>query len=157
MKAKILMPLENSANSLRAVKYVAKAMKPTAQITMLTVIPDPSPACDFDSGAVMQHFTDNLDVFCKIEETHKSTMQWFMKEAKKVLVKAGFSPKDIAIRIRKKKAGVARDIVKEAEKGKYDTVIMGRRGFAGVNRFLFGSVSHKVMQLAKNVSVTLVN
>lgn len=79
-----------------------------------------------------------------------------MEEARKTLVKAGFAAKNIAIRIRKKKVGIARDILKEVERGNYDTIVMGRRGLSGVKLFAFGSVSNKVVHLAKAIAVILV-
>ncbi len=80
-----------------------------------------------------------------------------MEEAKKTLVKAGFPSKNVAISIRKKKVGIARDILKEAERGQYDTIVIGRRGLSCIKQFLFGSVSLKVAHLAKNVAVIVVD
>ena len=56
---------------------------------------------------------------------------------------------------RKKKVGIARDILKESQQGKYTTLVIGRRGLSGIKQFLFRSVSNKVVQLAKKVSVHL--
>jgi len=80
-----------------------------------------------------------------------------MKKAEQALVVGGFASKDIAIKVRNKKVGIARDILKEAQHGKYDTLVIGRRGLSGIKQFLFGSVSNKVVQLAKNVSVIVVD
>jgi len=63
----------------------------------------------------------------------------------------------VTVKIRKKKAGIARDVLKEAQAGKYDTLVIGRRGLSAVREFLFGSVSSKVIQLAKKVSVIVVD
>jgi nucleotide-binding universal stress UspA family protein len=80
-----------------------------------------------------------------------------MEEAKGLLVKAGFPSKNVSMKIKKKKSGIARDILKEAQQGKYTTLVIGRRGLSGIKQFLLGSVSNKVVSLAKKVSVIVVD
>jgi nucleotide-binding universal stress UspA family protein len=123
---------------------------------MLTVLPDPTAACGLDGPSLIPIFKKNTKTFCTIEDAKKAAMQGFMEEAKKRLVEAGFSPKNVAIRIRKKKAGIARDVVKEAKRGKYDTVVMGRRGLTGIKQFIAGSVTNKMFQFAQNVTLIIV-
>ena len=92
-----------------------------------------------------------------VEDAKKEHLKAFMEQAKDVLVEAGYPSKNVTVRIRKKKADIARDILKEAKKGKYTTVVLGRRGLSAIKEFLFGSVSHKVVQLADKVSVIVVD
>jgi nucleotide-binding universal stress UspA family protein len=157
MENKILVALDNSQNSLKAVKYVADDIKPTATVTMLSVLPDPTAACELDGPSLAPIFKKNVQTFCTIEKAKKSAVEGFMEEAKKTLVNAGFSTKNISISIRKKKVGIARDILREAKQGKYDTVVIGRRGLSGIKQFVLGSVSNKVVHLAKKVAVVVVD
>lgn len=157
MGKKILLALDNSKNSLRAVKYVADSVKPTATVTMFSVLPDPTAACELDGPSLIPIFKENVRTFCTIEDAKKSAVEGFMEEAKKTLVNAGFSPKNVSIRIRKKKVGIARDIVKEAQLGKYDTLVIGRRGLSAIQQFMLGSISNKVINLAKNISIIIVD
>lgn len=156
MPKKILMAIDNSKNSLKAVNYVAQTIRPDSQITMLSIIPDPTAACGLDGPSLMPIFKANIETFCTIEDAKMSAVEGFMEEAKKVLVKAGFSEKNILIRIRKKKAGIARDILKEAQTGKYDTLVIGRRGLTGIKQFVSGSISHKIIENAGHITVTVV-
>jgi nucleotide-binding universal stress UspA family protein len=80
-----------------------------------------------------------------------------MQKAKKVLVESGFASKNVAIKILKKKTGIARDVLKEVERGKYDTLVIGRRGLSGVKQFVLGSVSNKIVKFAKKASVIVVD
>lgn len=157
MAKKILLALDNSKNSLKAVKYVGNALNKDVAITMLSILPDPTAGCGLDSPSLTPIFKKNMKTFCTIEEAKKISVHGFMDEAKKVLVKAGFPSKNITIKVRKKKSGIARDILKETERGKYDTIVIGRRGLTGIKQFLFGSVSNKVVQLAQNASVIVVD
>lgn len=157
MAKKILVAVDESKNSLKAVNYVAKAMQPTAMVVLFSVIPDPTSACGLDSPSLTPIFKDNIQTFCAIEDSKKDSVKSFMEKAKRVLVESGFPSKNVATKIRKKKVGIARDIVKEARQGKYDTLVVGRRGLSGIKEFLFGSVSNKVVQLATKVSVIVVD
>ena len=73
-----------------------------------------------------------------------------------MLQKAGFDEKNIITIARTRDKGVVRDILNEAKKG-YSTIVVGRKGHSKVAEFIFGSVSQKILSLAKGVSVILVD
>jgi len=157
MASKILVAVDESANSMRAVNYVAKGMNSAATVTLFSVLPDPTAACGLDSPTLTPLFKKSRQAFCAIEDTKKDTVKDFMQKAKKVLVEGGFASKNIKVKIQKKKSGIARDILKEAEKGKYDTMVIGRRGLSGIKQFVLGSISDKVVKFAKKTSVVVVD
>ena len=157
MTKKILVAVDESKNSMKAVNYVARSMQSTGTVTLFTVIPAATAACDLDGPSLTPLFQTSRKAFCAIEDTKKDQLKEFMEKAKKVLVEAGFPSKNVTVKIRKKKAGIARDILKEAQQGKYTTLVLGRRGLSAIKEFVFGSVSQKVVQLAKNVSVIVVD
>jgi nucleotide-binding universal stress UspA family protein len=157
MAKKILVAVDESKNSMKAVNYVAKGMEKTGTVTLFSVLPDATAACGLDSPSLTPLFRDNRRAFCSIEDAKKDTVKAFMEDAKKLLVQAGFPSKNVAIKIRKKKVGIARDILKEAQQGKFTTVVIGRRGLSGIKQFVLGSISNKIVQLAKKVSVIVVD
>jgi nucleotide-binding universal stress UspA family protein len=120
-------------------------------------LPDATAACGLDSPTLTPLFKQSRKAFCAIEDTKKDSVKVFMEKAKRALVKGGFPSQNIAVKIRKKKVGISRDILKEAEQGKYTTLVIGRRGLSGIKQFLLGSVSNKIVQLAKRVSVIVVD
>jgi nucleotide-binding universal stress UspA family protein len=157
MASKILIAVDESKDSMKAVNYVAKGMNSAAIVTLFSVLPDATAACGLDSPTLTPLFRKSRQAFCAIEDTKKDTANAFMQKAKKVLVESGFASKNVAVKIRKKKSGIARDILKEAEKGKYDTLVIGRRGLSGIKQFLLGSISDKVVKFAKKASVVVVD
>lgn len=157
MEKKCLIPVDRSMGSLKAVDYVAKNINADAAVTLLSLLPDPNPVCELDGPSLSPLFKENIKTFCATEGAKRSAVEGFMEEAKKTLVKAGFPSGNVSIRLRKKKGSIASDILKEASLGKYDTLVMGRRGLSGVSKFLSGSVCDKVLRRAKDVSVVVVD
>jgi nucleotide-binding universal stress UspA family protein len=74
-----------------------------------------------------------------------------MQEAKDAARGAGVGD----VRTEVKTGQPARAIIKTAEAGGYDTIVMGSRGHGDLEGLLLGSVSHKVASLAKCTVVTV--
>jgi nucleotide-binding universal stress UspA family protein len=153
---KVLVALDDSANAARAVEYVSKNFSADHEVTLFSVIPDTQMLCNIDSPELTPYFQSQRNVFCSLEDKKKELIEAAANRAKDVLLKAGFKKEKITVKVQAKKKGIARDIVAEAEFG-YDTIIMGRRGLSGIKEFMMGSVSQKVLNSAKDLSVIIVN
>jgi nucleotide-binding universal stress UspA family protein len=79
-----------------------------------------------------------------------------MGEARERLVKAGFEPRKIDLKVVRGGGKQAGAIAEEAQKGEYDTIVVGRRGLSRVQEFIMGRVSNKVINLAKDKTVWVV-
>ena len=153
---KVLVALDNSDNAARAVEYVSKNFSADHEVTLFSVIPDTQILCNIDSPELTPYFQSQRNVFCALEDKKKELIEAAANRAKDVLLKAGFKKEKITVKVQAKKKGIARDIVAEAESG-YDTIVMGRRGLSGIKEFMMGSVSQKVLNSAKDLSVIIVN
>jgi nucleotide-binding universal stress UspA family protein len=156
MKKKILVAFDDSDNAMRAVEFVAKSFTPDHQVTLLSVIPDTAAICDMNSPELTPYFLSQQASFCSLEDKKKDLVGEAMTRAKETLLNAGFGEKNIAVKTQPKKKGVAMDIVREAAAG-YGAIVLGRRGISGIKEFFMGSISQKVLNLAKDVSIILVN
>ncbi len=156
MGRKILVAIDDSENAMRAVQFVAEAFTQDQTITIFSVVQDTAALCEMNSPELTPYFISQQESFCVLEDKKRELIEEAHKKAKKVLTDAGFNPRNIISRIAVKKKGVARDIIEEAASG-YDMVVLGRRGLSGIKEFLFGSVSQKVLQMAKDVSVLIIN
>ena len=156
MGHKILVAMDDSKNALRAVEFVAKTSLQDHEITLFSVIPDTAAICEMTSPELVPTFLAHQIEFCSMEDKKRELVEKAVQKAKEILLKAGFDEKKISIKIVSRKKGVARDIIDEAQAG-YDTVVMGKRGLSGIKEFFLGSVSQKVLNGAKDVSVLLVN
>lgn len=156
MAPKILVALDDSENALRAVDFIAQSFDHESIITLFNVITDTASICDMDSPELIPYFKAQQSNFCLLEDKKKELVNEALQRAKDTLLRAGFKEKNINIKAEVKKKGVARDIVREAVSG-HNLIVVGRRGVSGIKDFLLGSISQKVLNIAKDVSILIVN
>lgn len=127
--SKILVPIDGSAYSKRALQYaVALAKKSKANVTLLYVQ---------ESGI----FKLRPEVS---EEIGKHTLSQAVVQVEGIDVEKKLESGD-----------PAKTIIKTANKGNYDIIVMGSRGHGGVEIFSLGSVSDHVIQYAdRSVLIT---
>ena len=156
MEKKILLAIDDSENAQRGAEFVAAFFTPDSHITLFNVVPDTVALCEMNSPELTPYFMSQQSSFCLLEEKKKELVNKAIDKAKETLLEAGFDEKNISIKSEAKKSGVARDIVDEAKSG-YSVIVMGRRGLSGIKEFILGSVSHKVFNAAKDISILVVN
>lgn len=156
MAKKILLAIDDSENAIRAVEFVANIFTTDSLITLFNVVQDTATMCEMNSPELTPYFTSQQSSFCLIEEKKKDLVAKALQKSKTILLDAGFEEKNITIKAELKKNGIARDIIKEAQSD-YNLIVMGKRGVSGIKDFLLGSISQKVFNLAKDISVLFVN
>lgn len=156
MAKKILIAIDDSENARRAAAFVAQTFTPDSRITLFSVLPDTASICEMDSPELIPYFTSQQTSFCTIEAKKRELMENALSGAKKDLLAAGFDANAIKTKMVSKKKGIAQDIAAEAQTG-YDVVVLGRRGISGIKEFFLGSISQKVINTVKDVSVVFVN
>ena len=134
---KILIGIDGSEGAMRAVDYVATTLgKSEFEVKLVYVIR--STAEDYVKDA-------------KIE------IENVFDQAKKRLQKSGFQSNQIKTSIITGVHSRAGAIVEEARLGNYGTIVVGRRGLSKVQEFFMGRVSNKIIQLAKENVVWVMN
>ena len=156
MGLNILVAFDDSDNAMRAVEFVSKSFTLDSRITLLNILQDSINLCDMNSPELTPYFLTQQSAFCALEGKKKEIVNEAMGKAKEALVRSGFTEKNISMKIEKKKSGIARDLINEAQSG-YDLIVIGRRGLSGIMEFILGSVSQKVLHYAKDTSVMVVN
>ncbi len=151
-----LVAVDYSKNATRAVNFVADTFSTEHKIILLGILPKPAAVCDMDADSLATPFLESKRTLCQMEYEHELAIKESLKIAKKILTDAGFPEANIQAQAKQEKVGIARDIVSEAQRLKADMIILGRRGLSGIKEFFLGSVSQKVLQLAKDKSVLLV-
>lgn len=156
MDKKILVAIDDSENAMRAVEFIANLFTMDSKITLFNVIQDTAALCEMNSPELTPYFESQQSSFCLLEEKKQELVNQAVQKAKEILMDAGFEEKNITIKTEIKKRGIARDIIKEAQAG-YNAIVLGRKGLSGIKDFILGSVSQKVFNSAKDISVLVVN
>ncbi len=142
---KILLATDGSIHSGRSVAYVGHllAKDPVLKITLFHVLPPLPPLFTEEGYGDWQVLSAKAK---ELEGIHKHKAQASMDKEKGILIKAAVNEGAITTQIVKRKIGLARDIIYEAERGNYDAVVVGRRGLSKVESAIMGSISTKVVE-----------
>ena len=133
---KILVAVDGSKSSLNAVKYAGKlavGLRTKDRITLISVHDDHG----------LRHAKQFVGK-SEIDDYLRAVSDEDLKAARKFLNKEGIDHDAII-----KQGYVADEIVKTANSGKFDMVVIGSKGRSGLADFLLGSVTQKVVTAAK--------
>jgi nucleotide-binding universal stress UspA family protein len=144
----ILIAVDASENSRRAVQYVAEILRGMKgfRTTLLHVIREPEE--DEFPGQ------EEKKKWC---HAHRQQVDRMLEEYRAMLLNAGFAPDDVSIRSTIRYCpSMAECILAERELLKYATLVVGRKGLSHKEEFLFGSISGKIVRIARNCTVWVV-
>ena len=147
----VLIAIDSSENALRAVDHAGFMLSGTDCPVML-----------FHTMRHLRRFVPQevLDEAPELEQLWKTKagqeIEPFMTKAEQMLVKAGVNESQISKKIVDGSRSAASDILEEARKSQYGTIVMGRRGISGMQEFFMGSVSSKVLQNSTGMAVWIV-
>ncbi|NCC25487.1 MAG: universal stress protein [Deltaproteobacteria bacterium] len=158
---KVLVALDGSENSGRAVEYVGRLVASGAGLVVALLHVERPPDRDFFASE---------EAWAEAGKERMAEMKKFLAWACEHLREQGLSPDRIEeiymascrspvrpmAEMCSLGTSIARDILKVQEEGGYNTLVIGRRGVSKAEEFLFGSVTTKVIHLAKNCTVWVV-
>ncbi len=153
-----LMALDSSDEAMKAVTYAAPflAAKPRG-VLLLHVIRDLDPQTEALARFLAPE--DQKDWLQKVrEEIHRATgyMDEVFERAFMILEEHGVARDLVKTKVVSGVSSRAAAILDVASAEGCKTVVMGRRGLSRVEEFFMGRVSNKVIQLAKNHTVWIV-
>ncbi|MEM3087410.1 MAG: universal stress protein [Halobacteria archaeon] len=127
---KILVAVDGSAHALRAAKMAARIARSTGSpLTAVMVVEPPRAPLEY---------LQELRV--EVRKMAEKTLRRVEEQARRDRV---------AVKTRVVEGHVPTQILKFAEKGKFDLLVVGSRGLSGIGRLFLGSVSGAVVQHAK--------
>jgi len=98
-----------------------------------------------DHDMIDTPFTDQVRARISVMERDREKGRTHLEEARKHLIRMGYSEDQVKIKYVEKKKSVAKDIIDEVNAGGYGTVVLGRKGLSNLKGMLFGSVSSGVI------------
>jgi nucleotide-binding universal stress UspA family protein len=148
MNKKILIAVDESDNAARAVDYVARMLGGIAgfTVTLLHVIPDPEE--DFFPSA------EDRQAWLK---SYSERMQSVLDEYRRRLLQSGFEDSAVEVVVNRRYCpSMAECILDERATLDHGTIVVGRQGLSRSEEFLFGSISSKIVNHAKNCTAWVV-
>jgi nucleotide-binding universal stress UspA family protein len=144
MFANILVPLDESALSLQALKYAAEiALKFAAQITLIEVIKPSQPIAVGEPGSIISPSTAQSMVTLAQQsdrDAHDKARQ-FLKVQADELIKRGLTTHYTVL-----SGNPADEIIKYSHEQNIELVVMTTRGHSGLKRAILGSVADVVVR-----------
>ncbi len=136
---KILVAVDEGETSLRALRYVGRMVASIANVSicLLHIYPEPPP--DFyTNGGVLEVY----------QEEKRKNAETIFAQGERVLHEAGIPPEVIERSIHLASGKTISQMILDVQlKGKFGTVVVGKRGVSKAEEFLFGSISNA---LARN-------
>ncbi len=148
---KVLICMDRSGNALRAVDHVGFMLSGTdCRITLFNTMRDLK-------RMIPKEVVEEAPELEKLwEEKAAREVGETMKKAKAMLIEAGIPEDQISKRVVQGSRSPADDIIKEAKEKGYGTIVMGRRGISGFKKFVFGSVTKRILNQAAGFVVWIV-
>jgi nucleotide-binding universal stress UspA family protein len=144
----ILIAVDDSENARRAVSYVSQLLAGVKgfKILILHVISQPEEDY-FSTSAEKESWLSNYQLKVDV----------MLEDYRQILLREGFDPDDIRVQSTLRYCpSLSECILTEHDKTQYSTIVIGRKGLSRSEEFLFGSISNKIVNHARNCTVWVV-
>ena len=151
---KMLIAIDGSESAMGAVRYISQFHDPKKiKITLIHIMTDlPEAVEDLKNMPTFDAPPIEMDPW---HLQMKAGIEKKMTDAREIFLNAGYEQNAIEIKIEKREAGVAKDIIVESEKG-YDAVIVGRRGMNDPTDIIVGATAYRMMSGIQHLPVVVV-
>jgi len=144
---KILVGVDGSEGSKRAVEWVASFGGHSGWEMMLF--------------HVLRRLAYTLDGQALPDKTWvtsgEKVMDPVLAEVKKLLLQSGYKEEQVKIKMVTEAHSRAGAMIDEARRGEFGTVVVGRRGVSKVREFIMGRVGGKLIQMAQDMAVWIID
>lgn len=152
MERSILVAVDGSAASGNSLDYLSKLFGPTAGISihLLSVV------ASGGGGKDWMLDVDPLRAQSPGTDKRSQMARKHLKDAEERLIRQGFTRERIATTV-KTAHSISSAIKEEAERGQFDSVLIGRRGLGAVGNMFFGSTSGELIEKAHTTPLWIVD
>jgi len=149
---KMLVTVDGSPNSKRVLEEATWLLEEAGpmEVTIFHVLAPVIPK------EVASTWTGLTEIGSVVEQRLIDEAEDMLSQAKTYLTENGVPAFAIKTRLETGTLGAARAILKETQEGGYGSIVLGRRGISRTKRFLFGSVSNKIVLQGRDVAVWVV-
>lgn len=155
LERKILVAVDGSYCSINILNYLKTMFAGEENISFHLM-------CVFSGGSlpVGSDWMEEEDKIMLLSTAARQKMLLAKKhinEERNLLTRHGFLENQVVGEVKFSTVGVATDLVQEARKGKYDALVIGRRGFGKIQEIFMGSVTKSVLEKCYDIPIWVVD
>ncbi|MFZ5775484.1 MAG: universal stress protein [Thermodesulfobacteriota bacterium] len=156
MQRKVLVAVDGSPYSTNSLRYLGQLFHHLDEIHIDLLGLTPVGA---SSTAAREWLTDQelLNVASPTARKAMVAMNKYMDQARETLQRLGIAPEQIHTEVHPTHFGIADDILHTARKGKYDALLIGRRGIGKLEELIMGSVSAAILEKCHDVPLWIID
>ena len=151
MEKKILIAIDESIHTRKAIEYIAK-MNPLFGDISYTLINIQPMISEFIMEDAKRDMTA-MAMVKKMGKKNRDASEKMLSEAKSRMTKLGIDEKRITTLSQPKVMGAGKDILNYAEKSPFDAVVLGNRGVGAIAESFRGSVTNAVLEHSSIIPV----
>lgn len=157
---KVLIAMEGKPDSRALTFYAAEFLAPIPDLnyTLLHFMPR-LPSRFWDHGSILSHEEEQCrdDNVSQWRSEMLREVEKFLSEARDALIACDVPSEKIRTSILHAKEDLAKDMLAEIQKSRYQFVLIGKKSFKEKKPFLIGSNANKILKNARNTILCLVD
>jgi len=156
MPKKILVAVDGSPYSTHSLRYLGQLFHhlPDTHFHLLSLVPASS------AGSTARDWLSEAELLNTVSPATRNLLaaqKKYMLQATETLRRLGIDEAQIHTSIRLSLRGVPQDIIHEAREGKYDALLIGRRGIGKLEEMIMGSVSATILEKCHDVPLWIID
>jgi nucleotide-binding universal stress UspA family protein len=158
MNRHLLAATDGSLNAHNSLKYIAGIYQdvPDIDVTLISVA-EPLPVSITTGSRGFQAEKSRLKRLDDINKQREQECADILEKGRALLERNQFPADRIHTKAVIQSRSVVQDILSEAKRGKYDALVVGRRGLGRLVSYFIGSVSYGLVQYLKNITVWIID
>ena len=156
MLKKILIAVDGSPYSTHSLRYLGQLFQqlPEIHFHLLSLVPASS------AGSAAKDWLTEAELLNTVSPATRNllaTQKKYMLQATDTLKRLGIAEEQVHTSVRLSPRSVAQDIIHEARQGKYDALLIGRRGIGKLEEMIMGSVSATILEKCHDVPLWIID
>ena len=156
MHKKILVAVDGSPYSTHSLRYLGQLFQqlPEIHFHLLSLVPASS------LGTAARDWLSEAELLNTVNPATRnllSAQKKYMLQATDTLKRLGIAEEQIHTSVRLSQHSVAQEIIREARQGKYDALLIGRRGIGKLEEIIMGSVSATILDKCHDVPLWIID
>jgi len=156
MLKKILIAVDGSPYSTHSLRYLGQLFQqlPEIHFHLLSFVPASS------AGPAAKDWLTETELLNTVSPSTQKLLvaqKKYMLQATDTLKRLGIAEKQVHTSVRLAQRSVAQDIIHEARQGKYDALLIGRRGIGKLEEMIMGSVSATILEKCHDVPLWIID